>query len=124
MKRVLIVDDEPHLLRIFSGKLRDLGYEVHTALGGREGVNRAEALHPDLVLMDMNMPDMDGREATRLLKAGPLAETTIIALTALSMPDEIEEALAAGCDGYVVKPLQPDELVGDLRNVLDMLAED
>ena len=121
MKRVLIVDDEPHLLRIFSAKLRELGLEVHTALGGTEGVRRADELRPDLVLMDMNMPDMDGREATRLLKAGPLADTPIIALTALTMPDEIEEGLAAGCDGYVVKPMQPDELLDDLRNVLEML---
>lgn len=121
MKRVLIVDDDPHLLRIFGGKLREIGYEVHTALGGLEGVRQAEALRPDLVLMDMNMPDIDGREATRRLKAGGLADTPIIALTALAMPEEIEEGLAAGCDGYVVKPMRPDDLLEDLRNALAII---
>lgn len=121
MKRVLIVDDDPHLLRIFSGKLREMGYDVHTAQGGEAGIAQAEALLPDLVLMDMNMPDVDGREATRRLKAGPIAATPIIALTALAMPHEIEEGLAAGCDGYVVKPLRPDDLLEDLRNALALL---
>jgi CheY-like chemotaxis protein len=119
--KILIVDDDPHLLRLFGAKLRSRGYEVHSAGGGAEGVRLAEELEPDLILMDMNMPDVDGREATRRIKAGPRGATPVVALTALTMPDEIEEGLEAGCDGYVVKPISPDELVHELENVLELM---
>lgn len=124
MKSILIVDDDPNLLRLFGDDLTRRGYSVHRAAGGGEGVRLAEELRPDLILMDMNMPDVDGIEATRRIKAGPCWETPIVALTALAMPDEIERSLAAGCDGYVIKPVSAAELFEELRNAIALIEEE
>ena len=121
LKSILIVDDDPNLLRLFGDDLARRGYSVHRAAGGGEGVRLAEELRPDLILMDMNMPDVDGIEATRRIKAGPCAETPIVALTALAMPDEIERSLEAGCDGYVIKPVSAGELYEELRNAIALI---
>ncbi|HSE79336.1 MAG TPA: response regulator [Alphaproteobacteria bacterium] len=95
------------------------GFQVLVANDGGEGVAIAERERPDLILMDLNMPIVDGWEATRQLKASPTTRNIpVIALSAHAMSGERERALAAGCDEFETKPLNLDRLVGLIRNVL------
>ncbi len=112
MPRVLIVeDDEPNrdsLLRL----LRRRGYDILLAVDGTEGVSAAGTEAPDLILMDMSLPGIDGWEATRRLKDAPATRAIpIIALTAHAMASDRDRALAAGCDDYDTKPIDLDRLL-------------
>lgn len=118
MAVILIVEDDPHLLQLYSSALTKAGHEVSSAENGEEGIRRAEELRPDLILMDMQMPVMDGLQSTQHLKESPLKQIPIVALTNLQLPDQIAAALDAGCDGYIVKPLDADELLQELSLVL------
>ena len=94
-------------------------YELMTAVDGQEGVAKAQESHPDLILMDMSLPIMDGYEATRQIKAQPeLADTIIIGLSAHAMSGDRERALAAGCDNYLTKPLNDDLMFDMLEEYL------
>ena len=94
-------------------------YELLTAVDGQEGVSKAEKQKPDLILMDMSLPVMDGYEATRQIKANPdLAGIVIIGLSAHAMSGDREKAVAAGCDDYLTKPLNDDLLFDMLEKYL------
>jgi len=94
-------------------------YEVIEAANGQEGVKLAERERPDLMLMDLSLPVMDGWEATRQLKANDnLRSIPVIALTAHAMKGDEEKALAAGCEDYLVKPLDEDELIAKIQKYL------
>ena len=95
-------------------------YELLTAVDGQEGISQAEENHPDLILMDMSLPVMDGYEATQIIKANPdLADISIVGLSAHAMSGDREKAIAAGCDDYLTKPLNDDLLFDMLEKYLD-----
>ena len=108
---VLIVDDNPQNLKLAKVILAAEGYEVKTAIDAEEALRILESFTPRLILMDLQLPRMDGLELTRRLKADPARrEIIIIALTAYAMKGDDEKAFAAGCDGYISKPIDIDTL--------------
>ena len=111
MKKILVIEDVDFNRDLVVQLLEDT-YQVIEAVNGQEGISIAEKEKPDLILMDLSLPVMDGWEATKLLKADPeLQSIPVIALTAHAMKGDQEKALAAGCDDYLVKPLDEDELM-------------
>ena len=117
---ILIVDDNPHHLKLARVVLSQEGHDVRTASDAEQALELLEEFHPRLVLMDIQLPGMDGLELTRRLKADPARrDIVIIALTAYAMKGDEEKARAAGCDGYLSKPVDIDELG---RAVADVLA--
>lgn len=112
MPRILVVDDDPNSRKIIELMLLSHGYSLLFAENGREAVTRASESIPDLILMDVLMPIMNGHEATRLIKADARTKAIpIIALTALAFASDRQEALAVGCDGYLSKPFTRRELL-------------
>ena len=123
MPRILIVEDNEDNRDALSRRLRRRGFEVLMAVDGRAGVEAARDDAPDLILMDMNMPELDGWEATRQIKALPERATTpIIALTAHAMSGDRERALAAGCTDYHAKPVEFEKLMAQIESLLSSLA--
>jgi CheY-like chemotaxis protein len=119
MARILIVEDNEMNRDMLSRRLARKGYEVELAVDGGEGVARARATLPDLILMDMSLPVLDGWDATRQIKAAPeLGAIPIIALTAHAMAGDREQALAAGCDDYDTKPIDLPRLLGKIEALL------
>ena len=116
MPKILLVEDNEMNWDMLSRRLTRKGYEVLLAVDGRQGVDLARAEAPDLVLMDMSLPVLDGWEATRRLKADPdTSAIPIIALTAHAMSGDQEKALAAGCDDYDTKPVDLDSLLAKIE---------
>jgi len=119
MKKILVVEDVD-LNRELVVQLLEDRYEVTEAVNGKEGLELAERERPDLILMDLSLPVMDGWEATRRLKAhDELKSIPIIALTAHAMVGDEDKALAAGCDDYLVKPLDENELYAKVAKYLE-----
>ncbi len=113
--RILVVEDNLDNMTLITDVLQSLGYETIPARDGEEGVKMAGAEKPDLVLMDLSLPKMDGWTATRLIKADEnLAKIPVIALTAHAMVGDRDRALEAGCDDYLTKPLNLRELAQKL----------
>ena len=118
MKKILVVEDVDFNRDLLVQLLED-DYEVIEAVNGQEGVEFAGRERPDLILMDLSLPVMDGWEATRQLKANDnFRSIPVIALTAHAMKGDEEKALAAGCDDYLVKPLDEDELIAKIQKYL------
>lgn len=120
-KTLLVVDDEPVNIALILAVVENSGLDlcVLTAADGQDAVARARVAAPDLVLMDLKMPVVDGWEATRRLKADPMTcGIPVIALTAQAMPGDREQALAAGCEDYVTKPIDVQWLLALLRERL------
>ena len=119
MSRLLLVEDNEESRDGLSRFLRPKGYEVLTAVDGRQGLEAARSGAPDLILMDMSLPVLDGWEATRQLKADPQTRgIPVIALTAHAMAWDREKALAAGCDEYDTKPVELSRLFGKIQALL------
>lgn len=119
MPRILLVEDNEMNRDMLSRRLKRKGYEVIVAVDGAEGVSKTTAEAPDLVLMDMSLPVLDGWEATRQLKADPATQSTpIIALTAHAMAGDREKALEAGCNDYDTKPIELPRLLGKIEALL------
>ena len=119
MAKVLLVEDNEESRDALSRHLRRKGYEPLTAVDGREGVALARAEAPDLILMDMSLPGLDGWEATRQLKAAPQTRgIPVIALTAHAMAGDRERALEAGCDDYDTKPVDFARLLAKIEALL------
>ncbi len=119
MARILLVEDNEMNRDMLSRRLQRKGYEITMAVDGREGVDKARAGGFDLILMDMSLPEIDGWEATRQLRAVPETERTpIIALTAHAMAGDREKALEAGCDDYDTKPIELPRLLEKIETLL------
>jgi CheY-like chemotaxis protein len=119
MPRILIVEDNEENRDSLRRRLERRGFEVLVAVDGKVGVEAAKAERPDLVLMDMNMPELDGWEATRLIKAEPaLAAVPVIALTAHAMTGDRERAIEAGCVDYHTKPIEFPKLLAQIEACL------
>ncbi|PJF34936.1 MAG: hypothetical protein CUN49_13155 [Candidatus Thermofonsia Clade 1 bacterium] len=117
--RILVVEDNADNRVLIMDVLDSMDYEVIIATDGEEGVKKAHAERPDLILMDISLPQMDGLTATRRIKATPeLQHIPIIALTAHAMVGDRERALEAGCDDYVSKPIDLRELATKLTQYL------
>ena len=119
MKKILVVEDVDFNRDLVVQLLEDR-YQVIEAVNGQEGVEIAKQERPNLILMDLSLPVMDGWEATRRLKANDdLRSIPVIALTAHAMKGDEEKALDAGCEDYVVKPLDEDELLSKIKKHLE-----
>jgi CheY-like chemotaxis protein len=116
---VLVVDDVEDNRDLYAQYLRFAGYRVEQAASGFEALVKVAALRPDLVVMDLSMPGLDGCETTRRLKADPATrQTPVIALTGHAADHSRAEALEAGCAGYLTKPCLPEDLVAVISRVL------
>jgi len=117
--KILLVEDNEMNRDMLARRLERRGYEVIIAVDGRQGVHLAQAELPNLILMDMSLPELDGWEATRQIKAAPATHTIpIIALTAHAMSGDREKALDAGCDDYDTKPVEFPRLLGKIEALL------
>ena len=119
-KVILIVEDDPNSLKLFRDLLHIPGYATLEATNGKQGVELANDKKPDFILMDIQMPIMDGIEATKILKANAgTKDIPIIALTAYAMEGDEERMREAGCDGYIAKPIDTKEF---LRTITEYLS--
>ena len=123
MAKILLVEDNELNRDMLSRRLGRKGFEVEVAVDGRAGLERALGGGFDLILMDMSLPEIDGWEATKQIRADPRGATVpIIALTAHAMPGDREKTLAAGCDDYDSKPVDFERLLGKIQAHLDAKA--
>jgi CheY-like chemotaxis protein len=119
MIRLLLVEDNEMNRDMLSRRLARRGFELIVACDGVEGVEAARTQHPDLILMDLSLPELDGWAATRMLKADPTTrDTPVIALSAHAMPGDREKALAAGGDAFDTKPVDIARLMGIIDQLL------
>ena len=119
MPKILLVEDNEMNRDMLSRRLNRNGFEVVVAVNGQEGVDLATSAKPDLILMDMSLPVLDGWEATRIVKANPeTARIPVIALTAHAMVSDKEKALAAGCDEFDTKPVELPRLLEKINALL------
>ena len=121
MKRVLVVEDTEDNRQIIRDLLSSAGYEIIEATTGGQGVAMAAQHRPDLILMDMQLPVLDGYEATRRIKADPaLRDIPVIAVTSYALSGDEAKTREAGCDAYIAKPFSPRELLGKVREMLPL----
>jgi CheY-like chemotaxis protein len=121
---ILVVDDYQDAREMYAEYLQYSGFRVAEAKNGNEAVTQARSLKPDLILMDLSLPGMDGWEATRVLKADEETKhIPIVALTGHALAGASEGARKAGCDSFVTKPCLPDDLVVEVRRMLDAVKQ-
>jgi two-component system cell cycle response regulator DivK len=119
MTKILLVEDHNGIRYILENQLERLGFDVITAKNGNEGVERALAAKPDLILMNSKMPEMNGWQAARILRADPEAkDIPILAVTAMSQPSDIQTWIDAGCNDYIIKPFTFAELLRKIKALI------
>ena len=119
MAKVLLVEDNEMNRDMLSRRLIRRGFEVIFAVDGQQGVDLAKSEHPDIILMDMSLPVIDGWEATRRVKANDATKgVPVIGLTAHAMSGDREKAIEAGCDDYDTKPVELERLIGKMEKLL------
>ena len=119
--KVLVIEDNEQNLYLIRYILEDCGYEVFAAVDGQEGIDRAASLLPDLILLDIQLPFMDGYAVARKLRRNPdLAATPIVAVTSYAMPGDREKAMEAGCSSYIEKPIDPDTFDKQVEKYLSL----
>jgi CheY-like chemotaxis protein len=119
MKRILVVEDNDQNLYLIRFILQKSGFETLEARTGEDGVSMAAVEKPDLILMDIQLPDIDGLEVTRRIRAsGAGDDVPIIALTSHAMAGDREKSLAAGCTGYIEKPINPETIMNQIKKYL------
>ena len=124
-KRILAVDDEPGILRLVQVNLLRHGYEVTTAPDGREALKRVEERHPDMIIMDVMMPYMDGFEALGILKKNPeTRDIPVIMLTAKAGDQDVFEGWRSGAECYLTKPFHPGELIAFVKRIFEAREEE
>jgi two-component system cell cycle response regulator DivK len=118
-KRILVVEDQEDNRQILRDLLGNAGYELTEAENGEEAIAAVAKRRPDLILMDIQLPVMDGYEATRRIRSNPdLKSVPIIAVTSYALTGDEDKAIAAGCNGYVSKPYSPRDLLAKVRSYL------
>jgi two-component system cell cycle response regulator DivK len=118
-KRILVVEDQPDSRQIIRDMVAGIDYEITEAKNGEEALAAIAKQRPDLILMDIQLPIMDGYTATRLIKTDPaLRSIPIIAVTSYALAVEEKKARAAGCDDYVTKPFSPRQLLAKIRQYM------
>lgn len=118
-KKILIVDDEKDLVETITFRLEASGYEVIAAYDGQEGLDKARSEHPDLILLDVMMPKMDGYQVCRLLKFDEdFQKTPVIMLTARGQDQDKNTGKEVGVDGYITKPFESSVLLGEIDKLL------
>jgi two-component system, OmpR family, alkaline phosphatase synthesis response regulator PhoP len=123
-KKILAVDDERHIVRLVEVNLQRAGYEVVTAYDGREALEKVKSENPDLVVLDVMMPYMDGFEVLKNLKADPsTAEIPVIMLTAKAQDADVFRGWQSGVDCYLTKPFNPMELLTFVKRIFDSLSQ-
>ena len=122
MTKILLVDDDEMSRDMLSRRLIRRGFEVIVAVDGKQGVEAARREKPDIVLMDMSLPVMDGWEATRCIKSDDATRNvSVIGLSARTMSADRDKAIEAGCDDYDIKPIEFDRLVGKIECLLALI---
>jgi CheY-like chemotaxis protein len=117
--RILLIEDNDDNLTVYRTILEYVGFDVIEARDGEAGISEARNGHPDLILMDISIPKIDGFEATRILKADPATRSIpIIALTAHALEEDRKRAHESGCDGFLAKPIAPRRVVSEIRRYL------
>ncbi len=123
-RTVLLIEDNEQNRYLATFLLEAHGYTVVSAVDGPSGIALAETMVPHLVLLDVQLPKMDGYDVARRLRAiGALRATPIIAVTSYAMVGDREKSLAAGCNGYIEKPIDPDTFVAEIERVVDVVAD-
>ncbi len=118
-KKILVVEDDPVSLKLVRDVLQAYGYDTEEATNGEEAVDRAVERRPDLIVMDIRLPGINGLEATRRLRSDPrTAAIPIVAVTAQAMPEDEARIMAAGCQAYLPKPLRFTEFVSVVEGLL------
>ena len=118
-RKILVIEDNEQNLYLFRFILERSEYEVFAAMDGRSGIEKASVLKPDLILLDIQLPVMDGYAVARSLRENPgLADTPIVAVTSYAMPGDREKTIAAGCGGYIEKPIDPETFVSKVERHL------
>ncbi len=119
MKKALLVEDHPDLLEILTWQMEAMGFSVIAANNGKEGVKKAIEENPHLILMDIMMPGMDGREATRIIRSNSeTQDIPILAATVLSKESDLKSCIEAGCSDYIVKPFTTQELRDKIQDFI------
>ena len=117
--KILVVDDEIYIVHILDFSLGMEGYEVVTALDGEQALEKARSARPDLIVLDIMMPKLDGYEVCKAVKADPATKhIPIVAVTAHALPGDRERSFQAGCDGYLAKPCEPRAVVAEVQRFL------
>lgn len=123
-KRILVIEDEPHVLAVVRKRLETRGYEVVTAGDGREGLRQARCAQPDLIILDLILPGMDGFQLCALLKRDDsLRQTPILMLTARTQERDVERGIALGANAYMTKPFKPAALLKQIDDLLNKPKE-
>ena len=118
--KTLIIEDNENNMYLITFLLKNSGHDVFQAYDGQAGVELAKTENPDLILLDIQLPKMNGYEVAReLRKDESLLNIPIVAITSYAMPGDQEKALEAGCTGYIKKPINPDTFVGEVESYLD-----
>ncbi len=117
--KILVIEDNEQNLYLATFILEQYGYEVVSARDGRSGIDLAKQAHPDLILLDIQLPIMDGYAVAQALKSSPiLTDIPIVAVTSYAMAGDRERVLAAGCTGYIEKPINPDTFISEVEQFL------
>ncbi len=121
---VLLVEDTPDTLEAFAHFLGRAGFRVETAVDGRQAVDKARALRPDVIVMDLALPELDGWQATHQIKSDPVTRhVPVIAFTGHAFQQSKESARQAGCDSFLTKPLDPVQLVSEIHRVVELTRQ-
>ena len=125
MIKVLVAEDNPVNRELLREVLQSNGYAVVEACDGKEALRQIEATHPDILLLDLGMPVMDGYSTVQHIRDNPaIAKLPVLAVTAYAMQSDREKVMAAGFDGYVSKPVQTNTLLAEMQRLLAISAED
>lgn len=118
-KKILLVEDNPATIDVIMKEVEFLGYDCIVAEDGKKGVDMTSSRHPDLIIMDISLPKMDGLEAATLIRNNPKTQSIpILAATARALPGDREKCLEAGCDDYIAKPFTHRELGAAIKRLL------